>query len=386
VKKAKKKPPATCRGNYVVEWFGFRVWGAVDTSATAVAYQTNRNCPFLSIATRQTTECVKAARGYDEPTGVCTISSDSNATRQDWLACPFRILDQHFTLLGGAVRSVYGVPDGVQVLLFPTTVLDNPERQNELRQALNKSDFRAFAFAASKLGGEVDVPETDASPGGKVDVSVIEILACDKKTGVPSRFGKHLFFEIQTADFHGSPLHAVRKLAKKCPRGARVGYHKLFKARPDDCGERVEGPNKANIFKRTIYQMVLKMELTRDPTCAGFVIVLPVPVWDSWLRHLGQPTITPVEGSDIDSLLTLDESDSSPGATESLTCVTVVFDIDRDSEESPQPLKIVQRISVQPEALIHFAFKAAPQYAINHDAIKRFREVLQKRVTGNWGE
>lgn len=377
-----KKPQETARGNYVAEWFGFRVWDTVDESAAAVDYQTNRNCPFLSIATRETAECVKAARGYDEPTGVCTISSDSNATRQDWLACPLRVLDQHFTLVVGAVRSVYDVPHDVKVLVFPTTVFGNPERQKEVQAGLKRADCRVFAFAANRLGGEVDVPEKEDSPGAKVDVSVIEITGCDKRTGAPNDFDKHLFFEIQTADFHGSPLHAVRKLAQKCKRGAQAGYHGLIKASLDDCGERVEGPNKANIFKRTIYQMIVKMELARAPTCAGFVIVLPVPVWDSWLRHLGRPTITPVEGSNTEFVLQLD--DAKANNADGLVCLIVVFDIDRVSAESPRPLKITKQISVQPETLIEFAFKVAPRRAIDNGAIEKFREVLQERVAKSW--
>src|SRR5205085_2528331 len=85
------------RGNFVAEWFGYRVWppGMVDDSDQARRDQPGRLCPFLSAATQRATLCVKAdrRRGSD-PTGLCTVSSDSNGTREDWLACPFRLLDQ----------------------------------------------------------------------------------------------------------------------------------------------------------------------------------------------------------------------------------------------------------------------------------------------------
>ena len=51
--------------------------------------------------------------------------------------------------------------------------------------------------------------------------------------------------------------------------------------------EKIEGPNIANVFKRTFYQMVLKFKLAGHETCAGTTLALPRAVWDSWQRHLG---------------------------------------------------------------------------------------------------
>lgn len=384
-RKKNAKRPAN-RGNAVAEWFGHRVWPEVDDSDTAVENQSGRLCPFIAAATRDPAEaCIKVSNSYPEPYGVCTVSSDSNGVRQDWLACPYRVLDQHFTLLGGVVRTLFEVEEGVGVALFPTSVLDRPLRQAELLEQIADRNTKVFAFCMDKLGGEVDVPKTDASPGAKVDVSVIEITGCEGN-GLPSSFGKHMFFEIQAADFHGSPLHAVKLLADKCPQGAERGYHEAFRARPDDCAERMEGPNKANIFKRTIYQMILKMELAaRDEECVGFAIVLPVPVWDSWLRHLGLPAL---ESSPDDPSVQRFQPVSAATTTSADTTPSwiVVFDIDRESGESPQPLRIVNRIAASPEALIHYAFNAAPAEAIERGAVKRFRSVLIERVTRNWEE
>ncbi len=387
-------PTGPSRGNYVAEWFGFRVWPNVDRSEQAALDQAARRCPFLTIASRVETECVKAARGYDEPTGVCTISSDSNGERQDWLACPYRILDQHFTVLGGAVRTVFGIPVDSIIRLLPTTVLNAPAIRAEVTASLS-SGIRVFAFCGNKFGGEVDIPETDSSPGGKVDVSVIEILGCDE-SGKPDAFGEHMFFEIQTADFHGSPLPAVQLLREKCPRNSTDDFHTRFANAPNDCGRDVEGPNKANIFKRTIYQMVWKMELAKAPNCAGFAIILPVPVWQSWLRHLGNPKLDVSTTDPTVFFLTLPDHQPAPppinGGPDRSTLANqeeaswvFVFDIDRDSNESPRPLRIVYRVHTPARSLLYYAFEAAPLYAIENQVIEQYRKVLIGRVAKGWG-
>ena len=56
--------------------------------------------------------------------------------------------------------------------------------------------------------------------------------------------------------------------------------------------EGVEGPNIANVFKRTFYQMMFKFQLGKHPRCAGCVLAIPQSVWDSWQKHLGAPLVT----------------------------------------------------------------------------------------------
>ncbi|MCX7429048.1 MAG: hypothetical protein NTW96_25905 [Planctomycetia bacterium] len=310
----------------------------MDQSRAACIDQGSRLCPFLTAATEQRTLCVKRASGWKEPYGVCTISSDSNGPRQDWIACPNRTLDQHFTLLASAVHAAYGISEDQQILLLPLTVLHRPDQRKRIVNAFRTRN-RVFLFSSQKLGGEIDLPETDASPGAAVDVSVIEVSEVDKE-GKPARFGDHLFYEIQTADFHGSPLHAAELLRNSCPAcSAAKGYHKDLNARVEICGTGVEGPNKANIFKRTIYQMIFKIELSRSPECAGFAIVLPVPVWESWLRHLGRPQLIEDDQRWL-SLPSPAETKETSGERSGAT--VYVFDIDRDSRESPNLLNIVQ--------------------------------------------
>ncbi len=376
---ARPTPPQGCdTGNFVAEWFGHRVWPDVDASGTARRDQSARLCPFLTTATGERTECAKRARGWKEPYGVCTISSDSNGLRQDWIACPHRTLDQHFTLLASTVRSSFSIAPDTGVLLLPLTVLHRGAHRRRILEAI-KASSRVFLFSSQKLGGEIDLPETDASPGAAVDMSVIEVLAADAR-GEPSKFGKHLFYEIQTADFHGSPLHAAAALRGLCPSGPPTqAYHANLKSRVQVCGTGVEGPNKANIFKRTIYQMIFKIELARDPQCAGFAIVLPVPVWDSWLKHLGQPEF--VQVGDHPARVAL----SAPSATdlpsgERAQATVYVFDIDRDSKETPSPLRIVQEVSVSAAALAYHAFVRASDQALRRGVVSAFRSSFIDRV------
>lgn len=374
-------------GNFVAEWFGHRVWPTVSGTAEALKDQCARSCPFLTVATGQPTLCTKTSAKDDwagEPYGVCTVSSDSNGRRQDWICCPYRTLDQHFTLLSSAVRSCYHVPDATDIVLLPVTVLHRSEQRERMAAGL-RTGSRVFVFSAVKLGGEIDLPETDASPGAAVDMSVIEVLGLDPASGQPKDFGQHMFYEIQTADFHGSPLHAAGALRALCPRDNGAEFHARLSEAIEVCGTGMEGPNKANIFKRTIYQMIFKIELVRHADCAGFAIVLPVPVWDSWLRHLGQPALVQV-GTDGKTAALLAEGEDAANITATSKSSVYIFDIDRTSSESPQPLKIIHRVLASAAALQHFAFDVAAEEAIKRNVVPSFRSSFIDRVGRGWAD
>ena len=151
---------------------------------------------------------------------------------------------------------------------------------------------RVFAFASNPpaLGGEIDIPPTVRSPANKVDVTIAEVLGGDAQDGL--RLGRFAVFEIQTADFHGSPLHAIGHLRRLGPPTKRDGYHAAIAANGPLLGDRVEGPNRANIFKRTIYQIILKIQMAQG-TVRGICAVIPEPVWRSWAVHLGGPELVP---------------------------------------------------------------------------------------------
>ncbi|TVS16888.1 MAG: hypothetical protein EA424_13490, partial [Planctomycetaceae bacterium] len=149
------------------------------------------------------------------------------------------------------------------------------------------------------------------------------------------------------------------------------------------CGTGVEGPNKANIFKRTIYQMIFKIELARAPQCSGFAIVLPVPVWDSWLRHLGQPRLTET-GDDSECVELRAEGEMAANLEQRERATVYVFDIDRESAETPNPLKIVQRVRISAASLSYHAFDLASRQAIHRGVVTSFRNSLIERVNKGW--
>jgi len=371
-----QEPP----GNAIAEWFGFRVWPHVDASSAAHDYQTGRNCPFVTAATGSLTQCIKRNR-----TGLCTVSSNSNGPRQDWLACPFRILDTHFTLLDAVVRRLFRIPADERVILRPVTALQTESIRHEITDALAAAHTRVFVFSQLRLGGEVSIPQTPASPEIEVDASIVEILP-DPGADQGFRLGQYGLFEVQTMDFHGSPLHAIANLQNARDQDP-TGYHHALAAHPEWARDHVEGPNKANVFKRTIYQIILEIQLARDPDCAGFAIALPQAVWDSWRVHLGQPTIEPDADDPILWRLHTPQEEVRDPAVELVEperAWIVVFDIDAASSESPHPLRIVRQVATTSAALIHFALEHAPQEAENRGALIRFKQALDTRVRAHW--
>jgi hypothetical protein len=382
------RPPSS----FIAEWFGHVVWppDEVDSSAEAVRNQTAERCPFLSSTTARDVPCIKKTTvdGAELRTGFCTQSSPSTGTREDWLACPARVFDEPFTLIRDAVTHVFKLGVGEAVSVLPITRFGDPPVRNLVRsiqQREAEGQPRIFAFASNppNLGGEIDIPETSRSPGNKVDVSIFEILGITDDGKL--RLGQFSIFEIQTADFHGSPLHAVKELRRLGPPTRNVDYHRQIAANPQALGTKLEGPNKANIFKRTIYQMILKIQMAKDPRCAGFCVVLPEPVWQSWARHLGDP---PLEEATPPGILRLraptPDHSSDESVVEPEPAWIIVFKVDRESQLSPRPLKIVKRIATDSAALIHFAFDAAPEAAIEVGALKTFEAAFAARLARHW--
>lgn len=318
--------------SFVTEWFGHLVWPPeeVDDSEAAVRDQREQRCPFLSNATQREVPCFKKARtdGLDYRTGFCTASSLSSGQREDWLACPARVFDEPFTLIRDAIVHLFRLETDAPMSVLPITRFDQPEVRRLVERRAEGAADRVFAFASNPptLGGEIDIPESPGSPGNKVDVTIFEIVGIQEDGDLA--LGQFAIFEIQTADFHGSPLHAVAELRALGPPAAEADYHEAIAANPELLGRRVEGPNKANIFKRTIYQMILKIQMAKDPRCAGFCVVLPEPVWRSWGRHLGNPQLT---GDGATQRLEIPGTVPIEGVVEPEPAWIIVFKIDRES-------------------------------------------------------
>ncbi len=148
----------------------------------------------------------------------------------------------------------------------------------------------------------------------------------------------------------------------------------------------MEGPNKSNIFKRTIYQMILRIALSDHTDCAGFAIFIPELVWDSWLKHLGDPSLVPM-GMDPDTLK-LSEAAAKAGTdqageatgTGGVRARVYVFDIVTASPESPRPLRIVQKVECSATALAYHTFVPAPRLALGAKVVDRFRASFERKV------
>ena len=88
-KPVKSKVPRAQKGNYISEWLGQRIYPVVRLDVRKFPKSGYETCPFLSTVLRSPTKCVK----NENSLGVCTINTASNGPRQDWLACPYRVID-----------------------------------------------------------------------------------------------------------------------------------------------------------------------------------------------------------------------------------------------------------------------------------------------------
>lgn len=364
---ATKNQKKQAEGNFVSEWFGHRVYPQIISTAASVADQQSERCPFLSQATGEERKCIK----LDNARGVCTISSSSNGPRQDWLVCPYRALNDD--LISSAIRRLFALPKNSDPFVTPAVTLKRGDVRADISARL-KAGQPVFIYFDSKTSGELSIPATDRSPEFSFDVTVVELHTQD---GVP-HIGRFGILEIQTVDFHGSYRAAVRNLRE----GLRM--------HPKDFGptvqtnqwwlsEGVEGPNIANVFKRTFYQMMFKFQLGQHDRCAGCVLAIPQAVWDSWQKHLGAPELTKVEDETYRLL--------APGRQAPLPCPAWIFVFEPDDKivVTPSPIAARRVIGTDAPSISHWALDVAPAAALgNIDAEKGFLAALSRRLKKFW--
>src|SRR5260221_13430424 len=273
--KTTQKAPASTSdsGNFISEWFGRRIYPVVRIEHGFGAPASYPRCPFLSEVLEATVNCVKTENSL----GVCTINAESNGKRQDWLACPYRVISSN--LVSEACGRIFGA--SVPFAPAPASVLLRPESLTEFKDQVGRFGH-GYLFFQDKLGGEISVPGTDRSPEVAFDVTLGEVVL-DGNQFVLKRFG---ILEIQTMDFHGSYKDAVTNLRD----GLRLHLDEFPQAlakRLDWAPKNIEGPNIANVFKRTFYQVLMKFELGGSGSAAGTVLAIPQSVWDSWQPFLG---------------------------------------------------------------------------------------------------
>jgi hypothetical protein len=258
-------------------------------------------------------------------------------------------------------------------MVVPAPTLAREEIRSEIRSAL-ASNRPVLVFLQDKLGGEISLPRTERSPELSFDITLVEIRRVGPNLAI-TRYG---ILEVQTMDFHGSYRSAVQNL-RDALRLHQGEFAEAVASNPRWLSEKVEGPNIANVFKRTFYQMMLKFQIGSLASCTGCVLALPQSVWDSWQRHLGAPDLHQRPDGDYELKRPGTESGEHPPAW------IYVFDIDQDSTATPRPLIVRRRIATDSDSIAHFALKVAPAAAVGqHGSEDLVPSRIRYRLTKWW--
>jgi hypothetical protein len=354
------------KGNFVSEWFGQRIYPEVRLDVSSVTGAQINVCPFLTKTLKKKTECVKS----DTSRGVCTISSNSNGSRQDWLVCPYRLMDSNIVKKG--CQMIFGLPH--EVLPKPVSLLTHEGELETFKQEVAREGV-GYLFFQDKLGGEISIIGTDRSPEIAFDVTLVEIKADGDRGFVVGRYG---ILEIQTMDFHGTYRNAVTNLTSGLHLH-RKAFPKTLQENLNWAGEKVEGPNIANVFKRTFYQVMLKFKLSGEgPAAAGTLLALPRSVWESWQPFLGAPELEDEAPNIKRFKLAADGIEEPP-----LNAFICVFDLDASHDAPISPVNIEYFVRVSPERLAHHALTEVPNHILhaitsNDSVLARIRSRLVK--------
>lgn len=354
--------------NVVAEWFGHRIYPHVRIGDRTTADQKAALCPFLSRVEVEPEPCVKK----ETSRGVCTISSTSNGQRQDWVVCPYRIFEP--TLFDSVAARLYGITDPSALRTFAAPTLKKPSVQKAIRRHL-AAGVRVLVYFDQKLGGEISLRATPRSPEMSFDVTLVELVRAGEGLAL-DRFG---IVEAQTMDFHGSYAHAVSKL-KMATTLFPDNYHVELRKHPEWAAERIEGPNIANVVKRTFWQMLFKFSFGRNDRCAGTALILPEAVWDSWQPFLAQPELRPQP----DGTFALTKPDEPPPNGKVPSWIYII-DIDGESKVTPNPIAVRKIIASTADALNHYALVEAPNFASEAlFAADGIYATLRRRIHAFW--
>lgn len=358
--------------NAISEWFGHRIYPVVSGTKEAQSEQTRGSCPFLTraLGNGAIVPCVKPANSR----GVCTVSSNSNGTQQDWVVCPYRSISSG--IFSHTTRRLFSLKNDADAFLLPAPRLENEADRSVVLERLQKGR-PVFILFMDKLGGEIDLPGSLGSPKFKLDTTVIELRA---SKGDKIEFGRYAVIEVQTMDFHGTYRHATRALADAL-RLHPKDFAQQLAGNPQWASQEIEGPNISNVFKRTIYQILFKLRLGLQADCAGCVLALPHSVWESWQPHLGAPRLKALrDGTWQLGARKVDLAKKQPGWL-------TVFDINATPADTPNPIVVRQDIRIDSDLLSDLAFDIAPDQAMEHiggDA--GLKALVRRRISSFWPE
>ncbi len=231
-------------------------------------------------------------------------------------------------------------------------------------------------YLQNKLGGEISVSATDRSPELSFDMTLIELAPAGSQDVCVGRFG---VLELQTMDFHGSYRLAVQNL-KDSLRLHGTAFADVLQKNPRWLAERIEGPNIANVFKRTFYQMMLKFQLGVHPRSVGTSLAIPQAVWDSWQPHLGRPGLISLG----DGTYMLQRPEAGEAAARAWI---YVFDIDEHSDTHPNPIVVKRTISTNAAAIAYYALEEVPNRAFSDaGAAATVVATIHRRLCAWWPE
>jgi len=350
-------PPRNhAEGNFISEWFGHRMFPGLVSSQKSIEDQRAERCPFLSIARGRPDGCVKPVSSK----GVCTISSASNGPRQDWVVCPYRAFDRD--LMQDVARRLFALSPENVVNIYAAPLLSEVANQERILSQLDLGESVLIYFD-HKLGGEVQLSPTAKSPQMAFDTTFVTLV----RSGGRLSLGRFAIMEIQTMDFHGSYKSAVEKLRAALELHPD-NFPEMVAENPWWLSDKIEGPNIANVFKRTFYQMMFKFEIATSSACAGCVLCIPEAVWDSWQRFLGAPELRESPGGFIELIATrLDYADidirDAPVDTGGPSWI-YVFDFDEEAQVTPSPMRIKHIVSTSAAILAQHALERAPKAAL----------------------
>ena len=323
--------------NFISEWYGVRLYPSASGAGVSDAIELfrNRRCPFLSSALEEPTPCTKNRNS----SGVCTITTTKGGNR-DWIVCPYRVLEK---------RTIYEVARKIfsdareEIPVHPVVHLQDESRCAGILE--RASEETVYLFFQDKLGGEINVRGSPTTPELSFDITIMECRS-ENNWLLLKRYG---LFEVQTMDFHGSYRHAVHALENAVDLH-RDDFGSQLESNRHWAGRRIEGPNIANVFKRTIYQLILKFELAGRDRCAGVVLGLPEAVWESWAPHFGG--LEWAGGGD--------EPVCDDGAVVANSWILVLAP-EQQPESGRSRMEIRKEIQLGAQALVHRAFTIVPE-------------------------
>lgn len=354
--------------NSISEWFGHRIYPVVANNPAALNDQREERCPFLTEAFSSERKCIKAANSR----GVCTVSSEAEGRPMDWVVCPYRTLTS--PILEDAARRLFHLRAGQPLLLVPAPALGSVETQRRVVETV-KGRQVALVYFMDKLGGEIDLPGSCKSPKFKLDTTLVELVP--EKDGIG--IGKHGIIEVQTMDYHGSYAAATEGLTNALKLHPK-DFAEQLRHNPNWASAGIQSPNIANVFKRTIYQVLFKFQLGHHEACAGCILAIPQSVWLSWQPHLGAPQLTELPDGSW-QFAVVDAGNNQRAAKGWI----LVFEVTSGAAKTPEPIVITQVIRADSQTLARLAFEKAPAEAMNLlESGDVIRTVIRRRIAEFW--